>query len=357
MYATHLLNSLIPRLKEGKISFDVYCYNDEHIKCDEAIKKISLGSLLDKILLPKISLHRHIWNLLYLGWVGRKYDLIYSFSSHGTLFHKNQVITIYDLICIAYPEQHKSQYFYFRYYMPLLIQRSNHVVTISNFSKDEVLKYYKDETPTRISATYVGIDHFKKVAIDRQHGEWVNSITQNTPFCIAVGASYPHKNIDTILAVAKRLENTPLKFIIVNKNNKYFLGIQQKSRELGLTNVIFLSYVSDEKLAALYKSASLNLYLSLYEGFGIPPAEALFFGTPSLLSNRGSLPEVYEGIMELINPLDLDLIAAKTLLLIKNPAIPDFEKLKSKYSWENVSKNTYQLICKLQGISISNHSS
>lgn len=346
VYTVQLINHLVPYLKANNINFHIYSYYKKQFEDAEAVRIISLGKLLDKLLIKKITLHRHIWNIIYLYFIGRKYDLLYSFSSHGSVYHKNQIITIHDLICFAYPQQHKSQYFYFKKYIPLLIKRSKQVVTVSNFTKSEVLKYYKQVNATKITVIYNGADHLKNVDVENEDLQWVNSITAGNPFCLSIGASYPHKNIETVLNVAKQLMNTSIKFIIVNKPNPYFIQLQHKAKELKLDNVIFLAYVEEKKLAALYRLANLNLYLSLYEGFGFPPAEALCFGTPSLISKQSALLEVYENMMDFADPLNIDEIVQKIKAYIaygKEKKV-FFEQLAAKYNWEKTALLTFQLI-------------
>ncbi len=345
VYTVQLINHLVPHLKANKIDYHIYSYYKEQFKDGEEIKLISLGKLLDKLLIKKITLHRQIWNMVYLNFIGRKYEMLYSFSSHGSLYHKNQIITIHDLICFAYPQQHKSQYFYFKKYIPLLIKHSKQVVTISNFTKKEVLTYYKPVESAKITVIYNGVDHFNNACVKDEDLQWVNSITAGKPFCLTVGASYPHKNVETLLTVAKQLKDIT-NFVIVNKPNPYFIGLQQKAKEMQLNNVIFLAYVEEKKLAALYKLAKLNLYLSLYEGFGFPPAEALFFGTPSLIANQGALSEVYENMMDFTDPLKVDEIVQKVKSHINNEKEVKvlFNELKEKYNWEKSSFSTFQLI-------------
>jgi glycosyltransferase involved in cell wall biosynthesis len=346
VYTVQLINHLVPHLRASNIDFDIYTYHKKQFKDVESTRLISLGNLLDKLLITKVTIHRHIWNIIYLAFIGRKYNMLYSFSSHGTLYHKNQIVTIHDLICFAYPEQHKSQYFYFKKYIPYLINHSKHVIAISNFTMTEVLRYYGLDKKSKVSVIYNGVDHLKSVCIEADEIKFVNSLTGRNPYCLTVGASYPHKNIDTLLEVAKRLENTLLKFIIVNKHNSYIAQMKQKANDMNLSNVFFLDYVEEKKLAALYKLANLNLYLSLYEGFGFPPAEALSFGTTSLISNHGALLEVYENMMDFADPLNVEIIVSKLkgYMNFKPGGKVSFDELKAKYNWEKASFLTSQLI-------------
>lgn len=348
VYTVQLINYLVPHLKVNKIDFHIYSYCKDHFQDVSSTRLITLGKVLDKLLSNKITLHRHIWNIVYLYFIGRKYSMLYSFSSHGSLYHNNQIITIHDLICFAYPQQHKGQYFYFKNYIPLLLKRSKQVVAISNFTKSEVLKYYKYVESKKITVIYNGVDHLKNVDIGDEDLQWVASITAGNLFCLAVGASYPHKNIETLLKVAKKLEETTIKIVIVNKQNPYFLQLQLIAKEMKLNNVIFLAYVEEKRLAALYKLANLNLYLSLYEGFGFPPAEALCFATPSLISKQEALLEVYENMMDFVDPLKIDEIVQKVKIKVNSgkEIKASFNHLEAKYNWKKSALAAFQLINK-----------
>lgn len=345
VYSLELLKQLVPVLQKNEFTFTIYCYEPEIIQkmniC--AVKKISLGSILDKLLANTRVFHRHIWNIIVLNFIARKYNILYSFTSHGTLFHPTQIITIHDVICLSFPDSHKGQYYYFRYVMPFLVRRSKHLVSISDFTKSEVVKKYsiKDK---KISVIYNGVDHLEKLNWLKNDEEWLKTITEGKRFCICVGASYPHKNIESVLAVCQKMKHSDTRFLIINKPNAYYNSLQEKVREMQLTNVIFLPFLSSCRLALLYKTARLNIYLSLYEGFGFPPAEASFFKTQTLLSNQAALVEVYgKEDFEFTDPFDInriEMIVSKYIFAEKKLESLSYSRLKHKYNWKNAAEKT-----------------
>jgi len=100
----------------------MYANSSEGLTEDGNVKAIKLPTLFEAGLKKNLALHRIVWNMFFLPHIARKYDLVFSFSSHGSPFIKNQIITIHDLICMSFPDQHKTQYFYFKYLMPSIIK-------------------------------------------------------------------------------------------------------------------------------------------------------------------------------------------------------------------------------------------
>jgi len=348
VYSIELLKELIPYLEKNNFSYTIFCYEPSLIQhlSSSPVKKISLGFFFDKLFRKNKTIHRHFWNIIILNFLSIGFDILYSFTSHGTLFHPKQIFTIHDLISLSFPDSHKSQYYYFKFFIPYLIRQSKHIIAISNFTKSEVIKHY-GLSSEKISVIYNGIDHLEKFELHEQHEEWVENITNKMPYCICVGASYIHKNIETLLTVCERLKSSKLKFVIINKPNAYYDTLRKKATDLSLENVIFLPYVSSAQLAALYKHARLNIYLSLYEGFGFPPAEAALFETQSLLSKHPALVEVYGEGFEYADPFDVDRIekiAFKYVFWEEKQLIHSYFQLKKKYNWNKTAQETFELL-------------
>ncbi|WP_018616004.1 glycosyltransferase family 4 protein [Segetibacter koreensis] len=347
VYSLELLKELVPTLQREGYKFIIYCYEPTIIEKLNIgnVKRISLGYLLDRLLKNKEVIHRHIWNIIVLNFISCRYNILYSFTSHGTLFHRKQIITIHDVICLSFPNSHKGQYYYFKYFLPLLIKQTKHIISISNFTKNEVVDAYSLDDK-KVSVIYNGIDHLEKLKWFEKDEEWVEKITDKKPFCICVGASYPHKNIETLLSVCDKMKNLDIKFLIINKPNTYYNSLRDKVEEMELKNVIFLPFVESSRLAVLYKMARLNIYLSLYEGFGFPPAEASFFKTQSLLSNQAALVEVYGEGCEYTEPFDIDnieKIVLKYALSEKKLETDTYCKLREKYNWKKAAEQTFRL--------------
>lgn len=347
VYSLELLKELIPYLEHEGYKFTIYCYEPNLIEKINIsnVRKISLGNFLDKLLKNKEVIHRHIWNIIILNFISPRYDILYSFTSHGALYHPKQIITIHDLICLSFPNSHKGQYYYFKYFLPYLINQCKHIITISNFSKTELINTYSIENK-KISVIHNGINHLEKLKWFQEDEGWLEELTGKRKFCLCVGASYPHKNIETLLAVCNKMRNVDIKFIIINKPNSYYNSLKKKVELMQLKNVIFLPFIENSRLALLYARTRLNIYLSLYEGFGFPPAEASFFRTQSLLSNQSALVEVYGEGFEYTDPFDInqiEMIVLKYVLPVEKLETDSYNELKEKYNWKKAAEKTLNL--------------
>ncbi len=149
IYIREVWNNLYIKLDAEQVEYVCYTYQMEQLNKCNKLSVIKLPFALQYLLNRLISLHRLIWNLFYLPFVAKKYDLIYSFSSHGSPFIKNQIITIHDLVCFNFPKQHRLQFLYFKYIMPYIIKTSKKIVVISQFTRSEVIKRYKVDPDTQ----------------------------------------------------------------------------------------------------------------------------------------------------------------------------------------------------------------
>ena len=259
--------------------------------------------LLFILCLRKIELYRFFWNLFILPGLAKNYDLVYSPSTHGTILSSRQVITVHDLISLHYPSQYLLQYLYFRWYVPALLKKAKKIVCISDFTKNDVLTYYKVPAD-KLVVIHNGVDH--SVTYQSGNTEDFEHLKSNYGFkayCLVVGASFPHKNLETLVELYHE-NKIALDLLVVGTVNAYLHKVRQKVAALGIPNIHFLGYVGDDTLQVLYKNAEFNIYISLYEGFGFPPLEALRWGTPSIVSIKGAIPEICGPTALYVDPLD-----------------------------------------------------
>ncbi|WP_313717225.1 glycosyltransferase family 4 protein [Kaistella carnis] len=293
-----------------------------------------------------LSVYRLFWNFFIMPILVRR-QLVYSFSSHGSPFIKNQIITIHDLICFSFPAQHKFQFYYFKYFIPIIIKSSKKVVAISEFTKSEILKDY-DRPNDKGVVIHNGANRLRYDENEDDEDEFLK-ISGNIPFFITVGASYIHKNIENQLKAIALLGNLDVNFIIVAKKNAYGNYLRQMAKELGLKNVIFLHYVSENLLSKLYKEAICNIYISSYEGFGFPPLEAASMNTVSLVSKIEVMKEILGDNAIFVDSSSPQSIASQIKAIYLNRNKLDmyksgFDDLLNKFTWENAGKNVMNLI-------------
>ncbi|RXS89208.1 glycosyltransferase family 1 protein [Geobacillus sp. PK12] len=287
---------------------------------------------------------RFLWSqfIFPLRLKADRIDILYSTTHHGTFFtKKKQILTIHDLLPLKFPKQHKLQYYYFKYVLPLLLKKASKIITVSENTKKDIYQHYNYPlNKIHIVPNSYNKEHFcvsKETIYKEKYGDYI----------LFVGASYPHKNlikaIEAFFLVKDKLPSC--KLVITGGREEYREKIKERFKDFKDFNkiVVFINYVQYKDLPTLYSNALALLYPSLYEGFGIPPIEAMACGCPVIVSNTSSLPEVCGEAAYYINPEDVIDIAKGIETVLKNEnlrkqlSVKGLERVK-KYSWEESAK-------------------
>jgi glycosyltransferase involved in cell wall biosynthesis len=229
-----------------------------------------------------------------------------NFITYNTLKAKN-IVTIHDLAFLKYPDVTDDITFkHHTTWLPDSINRADHIIAVSKQTKEDIIGFYKvpDE---KITVTYLSADS----SLQRASMEEIEATKAryNLPnqYLLYVGTLEPRKNIPYMLeaySIAKRKYQIPHKLVIVGKKGWKYESIFQTIEKNKLENdIIFTGYVKDEDLPAIYSGASVFLFPSIYEGFGLPVLEAMKCGVPVITTNVSSLPEV-AGDAGILIPLD-----------------------------------------------------
>jgi glycosyltransferase involved in cell wall biosynthesis len=255
------------------------------------------------------------------------------------------VVTIHDCIHLMFPEYlpNRAAYLYARTFMTLAARRSARVLTVSEASKRDILQYFR-VPPERIEVIYNGIDERFWSAPAEDAVERVRQRYQlNDPFILYTGNIKPHKNLVRLIEAFQRLRRSGLDqvklLIIGDEISKYATLRRAVHRHKLHKHVRFHGFVPDETLAILYRLAAAFVFPSLYEGFGLPPLEAMASGTPVVTSNVSSLPEVVGDAALLIDPYDVDAIAGAIRMVLTDAALRDDLRERGwrrarEFSWE-----------------------
>lgn len=225
-------------------------------------------------------------------------------------------VTIHDIIHLLYPEflPNRLAFYYAERMLRRAVHRSDRILTPSRSTRDDLARWF-DLDPERIKVVHNGIDDsffdpLKPPSLDR----WLRDLDLKRPYLLFVGNPKPHKNLDRVLkgyARAVAGADFPHRLVLVGDRGTSDKAIRLRTRHLGIeARVRMLGHVAQEALPAIYQGASLLLYPTLYEGFGLPVVEAMASGTPVITSNTSALKEVAAGYADLVNPLDADAIAA-----------------------------------------------
>jgi len=269
------------------------------------------------------------------------------------LFLKNPfIVTVHDLVrfCFGFARETVSE----RILLKLDIRgikRASHIIAISQNTRNDLITYLTIPDD-RISVIYNGVDHsiFKPYDVK----------LLNKPYILYIGSERPRKNLDRLFEAFAKLkgEFPELKLVKVGtpgRSEKYRRDTMKKLGSLGITrDIIFIDHMPELELAYYYSSATLLAYPSFYEGFGLPPLEAMACGCPVITSNTSSLPEVVGEAGIMVNPYDTDSLVKAMRQVLTDAKLRDdmirkgFEQSK-RFSWEKTARETLEVYNKVAG--------
>jgi glycosyltransferase involved in cell wall biosynthesis len=228
----------------------------------------------------------NLWEQIDLPLFVRN-GILFSPANIGPYIVRNQIVTMHDASVFAVPEAYSALFkLKYKIIMKHLGETSDLIITDSEFSKSELVKYL-GVPPQKIQVIYLGHEHIQNISANNEILNKFN-LLQN-PFFLTVGSNSPHKNVEVIYKALKFLDCSDFNIVIAGgSNSSIFNTLEQQKHK----NIIPVGYVSDSELRSLYEQAIGYIFPSTYEGFGFPILEALSFGCPVISSDAASLPEV-----------------------------------------------------------------
>jgi len=221
------------------------------------------------------------------------------------------VVTIHDCIHLMFPQYLPSRmaYAYARSVMWAAARRAQLIITVSEASKRDILHFFK-VPPEKVVVVHNAIDErFLVPPPDIELARVRERYQLQHGFVLYAGNIKPHKNLVRLIEAFSQIRQGPfqeLKLLIIGDQISKLPALRRAVHQLKLhKHVRFLGYIPDETLAVLYRSAEVFVFPSLYEGFGLPPLEAMASGTPVVTSNTSSMPEVTGGAAVLVDPYDV----------------------------------------------------
>ena len=225
------------------------------------------------------------------------------------------VVTIHDCIHLMFPQYlpGKLAHVYARVSMWSAVHKADRILTVSEASKKDILRFFTVD-PDKVSVIYNAIDERFLAPPDEERMDQVRQRYQlDHPFLLYVGNIKPHKNIERLIDAFGRARASgldDLRLIIIGDEISKYPPLRQAVHRHRLDkHVRFLGFQPYDTLAAFYRLARAFVFPSLYEGFGLPPLEAMACGTPVVTSNVSSLPEIAGGAAILVDPYDPQSIA------------------------------------------------
>lgn len=340
----------------GRTSYGIakalYEANDIEVKLvirEEDLNKFSFVEKKDLIIATGInnSLKRNYYEQFILPRLVKKNypnAIIYFADTMGPIFGKIPfIITINDL---AFKTLNKSFSFKSTIWKNLItdlsVKRCVHIITISNFSKSEVLKHYKQIENSMVTPIHIGFNNFSNEDIN--FDKIRNEIKENAKekYIFTVSTISPRKNMHRLVEAFNIIKNEiNCKLIISGRNGWLYDEVYSLIDKYKLqNNVIFTGGINDEELKLLYKNCEAFIYPSLYEGFGLPPLEALAYGKKVIASNITAMPEVLKDSVEYIDPND-EVDIARGIRTVYGTNCNFEEKIRKgqdilkEYTWDN----------------------
>jgi glycosyltransferase involved in cell wall biosynthesis len=234
------------------------------------------------------------------------------------------VVTIHDCIHLMFPQylRHRMGYAYARASIWTAAHKSDRIFTVSEQSKRDILKFFK-VPPEKIVVTPNAIDdRFGITPSDELVMQTRERYQLSNPYILYVGNIKPHKNLERLIEAfhcVRAQGRSELELLIIGDEISKLQTLRRAVHRHGLHRYVrFHGHVSDQTLAVLYRLASVFVFPSLYEGFGLPPLEAMASGTPVVTSNVSSLPEVVGDAAVLVDPYSSDAIAQGILEVLRS---------------------------------------
>jgi glycosyltransferase involved in cell wall biosynthesis len=274
------------------------------------------------------------------------------------------VVTIHDCIHLLFPQYlpNRAAWAYARYMLGSAIRRSAVVLTVSEASRLDILRFYPEADPEKVRVVPNAIDPF---LLDEPGPEERDRLRERYQlrgrFVLYAGNIKPHKNLERLIVAFGRLKEragtSDVKLLIIGDEINRYGSLRRSVEEAGVRHdVRFFGFVPDRTLAALYRMASVFAFPSLYEGFGLPPLEAMACGTPVVTSRISSLPEVVGDAALLVDPYSADDIAQALERVLSDDALAADLRTRGRararnFSWDRSVREIHALYMKALGVS------
>ncbi|MDD6826327.1 MAG: glycosyltransferase family 1 protein [Oscillospiraceae bacterium] len=352
-----LVGEMIKSHPEDRYTFDYFSRKDHEVKRNRLAAYMQKNCDINESHFSGF-LYRSIMNIIpvpYSLFFGKKSELTHFFNYIIPPFvHGKKVVTIHDMVIRAYPETVR-----FRTKQLLLtgmkksMKRADIIITDSEFSKTEIEKYYP-QFSGKIQVVYCGVNTEKFYHIEDT--ERIEKTKKNlgieSEYFLYLGTIEPRKNLERLIEayniLSKRDSSVP-KLVMAGGKGWLNSGIYNKVKEYGLEErVIFTKYIPDEDLCPLMNGACAFVFPSIYEGFGMPPLEAMACGVPVVSSGEASLPEVVGDCAVIVDAYSPESIADGMYRVYTDRELSDDLKKRgmqraADFTWEKSAQKLHDI--------------
>jgi len=295
---------------------------------------------------------RFLWDQFELPKLAKKsdVDLLHQPAFSAPIYYKGKiVVTVHDVIAVLFG--HDIPFFsrvYFARWMPFSYKFADKIICVSEHTKKDLVRHLQIDEKKMVVIPEAASEEFKPIKDRTKIDKILDKYYIDSRYILHIGTLNPRKNLDFLIKVFNNVHKVVpnIKLVITGKKGWHYQGLFELVKKLGLQkDVIFTGYILDEEAPYLYNGASVYAFPSIYEGFGLPPLEAMSCGTPVVASNTSSIPEVVGDAGILLSPHDKDGWTKALIKILKNPNYSEelgrlaLERAKL-FSWRKTAEMT-----------------
>lgn len=265
------------------------------------------------------------------------------------------IVTIHDLIIHHFPTRRATtlgpikqgiKMLGYHITIGMAVKRAKQVIAVSQYTKDDIVKTF-GIGPEKVSVTYEAADKTHE-APKRQPEDY----GVHKPYFLYVGNAYPHKNIEMLVRSFQDFRKTHPEYhlVLVGKKEYFYERLEKETRNSGLAeHVVFAGFVPDGDLSLIYKNALAYVFPSKYEGFGLPPLEAMLYQVPVISSRASCLPEILGDAAIYFDPESASALTGALKEVVEDPGTRQVlmekgQQQVARYSWSRMAQETYNVI-------------
>lgn len=342
-YTENLIKNLVT--SDSSNQYTIYWSGEDYLSLKKSSTTIKMASK---------RYHKFFEDYYFPNDIKKNNIDIYHISQNGIGLSEKinciKVVTIHDLIPYIMPETVGKGYLAkFLKDMPVIIEMADAIITVSEYSKNDILKFFPID-PEKIFVTPLSAnDNFKPLNKNTCKEYLYNKYKIDAPFILYLGGFSSRKNVLSLIRAYEILMkdvNLGTKLVICGaKRDELEKIINLTNKTKASDSIIYTDFVPEEDLPMFYNASEVFVYPSLYEGFGLPPLEAMSCGTPVITSNSSSIPEVTKDNALLIDPSNTEMLAQSIYDVLTNNELKLVLSQKGftrslSFSWEKTAKKT-----------------